>query len=107
MPTAGGLAAFVLLLVAFVANVGLTIFASYWLSRWLDDVQRNTTTGDKVPIYERDDTTFYLTVYACTLGLLLFSAVFKAIAFVRVSQSGVLSIGYHRSANVALALLTC
>ncbi|GMT32386.1 hypothetical protein PFISCL1PPCAC_23683, partial [Pristionchus fissidentatus] len=91
---AGGILIWSLLLFAFLFNVVASIFAPYWLARWLkmgheehvesvngtDRMVRSETSLASSP-----HTSYYASVYGISLVLLFVSGLLKAMLFVKVS----------------------
>ncbi|CAJ0935342.1 unnamed protein product, partial [Mesorhabditis belari] len=90
---AGSFLVWAVLIFSFILNVVATLFATYWLSRWLKKghgeelVHENGTEvlRGHTSMADSPDTSFYATVYAISLVILAVSGLFKAWMFVKVS----------------------
>uniref|UniRef100_A0A914Z986 Uncharacterized protein n=1 Tax=Panagrolaimus superbus TaxID=310955 RepID=A0A914Z986_9BILA len=85
----GGWLIFALVLLAFFINVSSGIFSMFWLSKWMNDVHHDITLENGTIIHQslahQQDLSFYTTVYTCSLFILFFTGVFKAMIFVKVT----------------------
>uniref|UniRef100_A0A0N5C8T7 Multidrug resistance-associated protein 5 n=1 Tax=Strongyloides papillosus TaxID=174720 RepID=A0A0N5C8T7_STREA len=89
---AGGYIVLSILLLAFIINVGTTIFSTFWLTKWMKDSHEHvniTSNGtifkQYISLAENEHTTYYASIYAISLVFLFFSALIKAMVFVKVS----------------------
>uniref|UniRef100_A0A914WGG6 Uncharacterized protein n=1 Tax=Plectus sambesii TaxID=2011161 RepID=A0A914WGG6_9BILA len=88
---AGGYAIWILLMMAFLANVSATVFSTVWLSEWIKSghqpqMMNGSTNETVVPsLAENPRTGFFAAVYALSIAFLFITGLFKAMIFVKVS----------------------
>uniref|UniRef100_A0A0N4ZVZ5 ABC transmembrane type-1 domain-containing protein n=1 Tax=Parastrongyloides trichosuri TaxID=131310 RepID=A0A0N4ZVZ5_PARTI len=89
---AGGYLVFALLLSVFIINVGVTIFSTFWLTKWMKSshdrvnvTESGVVVKQPISLADNEDTGFYASIYAISLVFLFFSALIKAMVFVKVS----------------------
>ncbi|CEF69745.1 Canalicular multispecific organic anion transporter 1 [Strongyloides ratti] len=89
---AGGYIILTILLFTFIINVGATIFSTFWLTKWMKSSHEyvNVTSNGTIfkqhlSLADNEYTTYYATIYAISLVFLFFSALIKAMVFVKVS----------------------
>ncbi|VDK77147.1 unnamed protein product [Litomosoides sigmodontis] len=92
MNAANGRWVWVVLLLAFVGNVGASIFSTAWLSQWLKyghSQQIVNISGETrielTSISDSEYTNYYATIYGLSVIVLLVSGLLKALVFVHVS----------------------
>ncbi|XP_040929539.1 multidrug resistance-associated protein 5 isoform X3 [Betta splendens] len=89
MSACGGLVSCLLILVLFILNVGSSAFCNWWLSYWINQGSGNTTVtqgnGSAVSISMKDNPMmqYYATIYASSMGVMLFFKFVRGIAFVK------------------------
>jgi len=85
----GGWLVFALVILAFLTNVASGIFSTYWLSKWMNDVHKDITLENGTVIHRtfanQENLSFYVIIYSCSLVILFFTGLFKAMIFVKVS----------------------
>ncbi|KAK2846457.1 hypothetical protein Q5P01_009456 [Channa striata] len=89
MVACGGVASCLLILALFVLNVGSLAFCNWWLSYWINQGSGNTTVtqgnSSAMSISMKDNPMmqYYATIYASSMGVMLFFKLIRGIAFVK------------------------